>query len=108
MRSPWTHEELNAMLRTTRKSIEQTEADYPDARGVPPLTEDEARELLFGIIEKAKERTLTEAEAFLHGQLLAAFRMTILARKLGLPPKRYYVISEDDIFRLTNGGGAKP
>jgi len=108
MRSPWTHEELSAMLRSTRQHIEQTEAAYPEARGLPPLTEDEARELLFFLVETGRERTLTEAELFLHGQLLAAFKMAILAQKLGKPPGRYYVIAEADIPRLTNAGGGQP
>ncbi len=104
MRSAWTHEELGAMLKTTREIVEQTEAEHPDARGLPPLTEDEARDLLlFGLIETAKKRALTEAECFMCGQLLAAFRMAILAQKLGRPPGRYYVISEADIEKLSSG-----
>ena len=61
MRSPWTHEELNAMLQSTREHIEQTETAFPDARGLPPLTEDEARDLLFFLVQTGSERTLTEA-----------------------------------------------
>ncbi len=105
MRPPWTHEELDAMLRSTREHIAQTEAAYPEARGLPPLTEDEARDLLFFLVETGRERILTEAECFLHGQLLAAYKMAIMAQKLGKPPGRYYVIAEADIPRLTGAGG---
>ncbi len=101
MRSAWTHEELDAMVKTTREIVEQTEAEIPDARPLPPLTEDEARVLLLALIEMAGERPLTRAECFLHGQLLAQFRMAILAQKLGRPSGRYYVISEADIEGYT-------
>ena len=107
MRSPWTHEELDAMLRSTRQHIDQTESEYPDARPLPPLTEDEAFKMLNLIAETAAERALTPSECFLHGQLLAAFKMAILAVKLGRPPGRYYVIAEADIPRLTNAGGGE-
>ncbi len=99
MRSPWTHEELVAMRERTRTKIEQTEEANPDARGLPPLTEDEARDLLRALIDKAAERALSQSECFLHGQLLAGYKMAIQAKMLDWPPGRYFVISEADIAK---------
>lgn len=97
MKSPWTHEELRAMLRTTQTSMERTEAERPNIRPLPPLTEKESRDLIDSILDSAAERALTTDELFLFGQLLAQYKMAIEARMLGRPPGRYYVISEADI-----------
>jgi hypothetical protein len=99
--SPWTLEELAAMRQVTRQSIEQTEAARPDARPLPPMTEEESLKLLYGMVDLAQERVLTSAEGFLFGQLMAQHRMSIEARMLGRPPGRYYVISEADIARMS-------
>ncbi len=99
-RLPWTHEELSAMLQSTREHIARTEAAYPEARELPLLTEDEARDLLFFLVATGRERILTEAECFLYGQLLAAYKMAIMAQKLGHADGRYYVISEAEIVKV--------
>jgi hypothetical protein len=98
MKSPWTHEELGAMKRRLAERCNQTEERRPNIRPVPPMTEAEAAELLQALAETALARVLTEDEVFLHGQLLAAYRMAVRASMLGRKG-RYYVLSEEDIAR---------
>ncbi len=99
MRSPWTRDELNTMLRSTERRIEATEAEMPGVRPVPLLLEDECRKLMDGLLDKAELRVLTREESFLFGQLLAQYRMAVQAAVLGKKGGRYFVISEDDIER---------
>lgn len=51
----------------------------------------------------ATMRMLTEAEAFIGGQLLAQFQHATRATMLG-KKGRYYVISEEEIERAQAGG----
>jgi hypothetical protein len=99
MISPWTHEELEEMKNTLEESINRTEAENPNIRPLPPMTLDEAKELLLALADTATVRVLTEDEAFLHGQLVAAYGMAVRAATLG-HSGRYYVISEQDIARV--------
>ncbi len=98
MRSPWTHDELRAMRLANDAILEQYEAEEPSARPLPPLAEEECRDLLNSMVRVAEQRALRQDESFLFGQLLAQYRMAIEARMLG-KHGRYYVISEADILR---------
>ena len=82
-----------------QERIDRTEAEHPDVRPLPPMTLNEAKELLLAVAEAATARPLTDDEGFLHGQLVAAFGMAVRAETLGRPG-RYYVISEEDIARV--------
>jgi len=99
MTSPWTHEELEEIKSRLKERIDRTEAEHPNIRGLPPMALDEAKDLLLALASTAMERVLTEDEAFLHGQLVAAFGMAVRAETLG-HRGRYYVISEQDIARV--------
>ena len=63
------------------------------------MGEDEAKDLLIGLMQIAATRMLTENESFFCGQLLAAHRMAVEARMLGRRG-RYYVISGEEFDRL--------
>ena len=97
MKSEWTHEELGRMKRQVDESINEFEAENPNARPLPPLSEQESKDYLFSMFDLATERPLTIDEAGLAGQFLCCFRMAIEARMLGKPKGRYFVISEADL-----------
>jgi len=99
MQSPWTYEELERMKQSLSASLDQTEKDRPNIRPLPPLSEEEAIDLLNVLIGTAHRRTLTEDEAFLHGQLLSCFRMAVRADSLGRKG-RFFVLRQDDFERL--------
>jgi hypothetical protein len=101
MRSPWTHEELAAMRSSLEASILETEAEEPNIRGLPPMTEDEVKGLVLALIATAEHRVLTHEEVFLHAQLLAQFGMAICAKMLG-KNGRYFVLSEADVERASS------
>ncbi len=98
-RLPYTHEELVQMRDRLRESLARTERENPGARPLPPLGEDEARELLLALGETAETRVLTADEGFLAGQFLAAYRMAIEARMLGRRGDRYFVVSESELLK---------
>lgn len=98
-RSPWTHEELETMKARLDASITQTEREHPNIRPLPPMTEDESKGLILRLGETAARRPLTPDEVFLHGQLLANFRIAVQAKTLGYSG-RYFVISAEEIERL--------
>jgi hypothetical protein len=97
---PYTYEELAAMRKTLDGEIQEIVGEFPGARPLPPLSEDEAHRLLFGLLSVAMDRRLTRAEGFLGGQLIAAYQMGIRAAMLGRPNERYFVFSQDDIEML--------
>jgi hypothetical protein len=99
MKSPWTIEELDGLKRRLEKSINGMEKAEPGLRGLPPMAEDEVREMLLAFLETAATRPLTRDEASLCGQLLCQFRMAVQAQILGRKG-RYYVFSEDQINKL--------
>lgn len=99
MKAQYTHEELAELKRTLSESLSRTEEEYPDARPLPPMEEEEARDMLLTLVGAAKQRPITADEAFLFGQLVAAYRMAIEARMLGRKG-RYYVLSESQINDL--------
>jgi hypothetical protein len=99
MRSAWTIEELDGLKHRLEKSINSTEKEFPDLRGLPPMTEDEAKGMLLAFIDTATTRPLTVDESALCGQLVCQFRMAVQAQILGRKG-RYYVFSEDDISKL--------
>lgn len=99
MRSPWTHEELAALRRRLTKRLEDAEAENPDLRPLPPMTEEECRETLLAFGDQLPP----DADSMLFGQLLAQYRQAIEARMLGRRG-RYFVISEADLERLKGGG----
>jgi len=96
---PYTHEELAEMRTRLSNSIQQAEHDNPGARPLPPMLEQDARDLLLELTKIAVERLLTSSESFMAGQLLAVYRMAIEARMLG-HHGRYYVVSEADVERI--------
>jgi len=100
MPKPWTHEEIRAMMRKLDASLKRAEAEEPHARPLPPMTEEECREAMFGLLDVAAGRVLTHPERFLFGQLLSQYRQAVQASMLGRRG-RYYVMSEEDIARLT-------
>ena len=100
MHSPYSREDLAAMKNRLEEELRSFERQYPEARPLPPMEEEETKALLIDLMEVAATRMLTMDESFFFGQLLAAYRMTIEARMLGKPAGRYYVIAEADIDRL--------
>jgi hypothetical protein len=99
MKQPWTHEELADLRSRVERRLEDTETEHANARPLPPLSEDEAHELLDSIIDLAAQRALTLDDCFLFGQTLCCYRMSIEARMLGRKG-RYLVLSEEDIARI--------
>jgi hypothetical protein len=99
MPSPYSREDLAAMKNRLEEELSGVERQYPEARPLPPMGEEETRALLIDLMEVAVARMLTEDEGFFFGQLLAAYRMAIEARMLGRPAGRYYVISEAELDR---------
>lgn len=103
-RTPYTLEELRAIAPKLQKKIEtvidEFEALYPETRPVPPLTIDEARELLLNLIDATTERILTHYEVFLAGQLLSQYTQALRGELLTGKKGRYYVISEIDLKKL--------
>ena len=116
LRDRWTHEELADLRRELEAELVQTERENPGVRPLPPMTEDEARGLLLDLVWTAKGRILTNAEAFMAGQLIAAYRMAVEARMLGRRGGRYFVIGEEELKAVnlrrnsSNGldGGGQP
>jgi len=110
-RPPWTFEELKAVAGPLREKIDvegiACELENPDARPLPPMTVEEAREMLICLVERGANRQLTRPEMFLHGQLLACFEMAVRAETLG-KPGRYFVISEQQINDLCAQHGLQP
>lgn len=96
---PWTHEELNALKAKLDISIETTDRENPNIRPLPPMEEQEAHDLLLGLVEIATTRLLTRDEAFMIGQLLSCFKMAVQATTLK-KPGRYFVISEEQISKF--------
>ena len=101
MKSPWSHEELCALSERIERDIRRTEEENPDIRPLPPLSEEEAKNLILDLTAVAVQRQLTHDESFLIGQLLSGYRMAVEARMLK-KPGRYFVLSEADIQRLMN------
>jgi hypothetical protein len=96
-RSEWTHEELSELKRKIESSLRATERKYPDIRPLPPMDEEEARDLLHEFFSAAAERLLAESESVMMGQLLAAYAMAVEARMLGMKKGRYMVLSEEQL-----------
>ena len=95
----WTHEQLQSMRRKLLDEIVEIKQEFPNTRSLPPMSENEAFMMLSALCDVAQTRTLTRDEAFLHGQLLSAFRMGVMANTLG-HNGRFFVVSEEDIERL--------
>jgi hypothetical protein len=102
MTPPYTHEELDELKRGLEERLGRTEREYPEARPLPPMDQEEAHEMLQTLLATAAQRALTRTESFLAGQLLASYRMAIEARMLGRRG-RYYVLSESDLDKLMRG-----
>lgn len=98
MNSPYTYEELSALKNKLDTEIKEYEQEA-QARGLPPLAEQEARELIIGFLNTATERLLTKEECFLAGQLLGQYKMAVTALTLG-KEGRYFVVSQADFERL--------
>ena len=100
-RIPWTREELQALVPKLEANLKRTEEDMDlffeeEIKPVPPMTENECFALLMGLMDQAHQRPLTRKECFLHGQILAQYRMAVAATVMG-KKGRYYVIPEDAI-----------
>ncbi len=94
---PLTHEELQRLIPRLEKSIEDIVAEQPhEVRGLPPMTVEECESYFYGLTDIAAQRPLTQAECFMHGQLMCCYRMAIQAEMLG-KKGRYFVFSEDEI-----------
>lgn len=92
MKQPWTIEELQDKFKA---QFEVLEFEYPEARGLPPMTTKDALWFLNQIIETAYNRTLTTEEIFLHSQLLCNLTMAAKAEALGYKG-RVFLITEDE------------
>jgi hypothetical protein len=99
MRSPWTLEELSSIQQRLGESMARTEESNPDIRPLPPMTEEETKEMLLAFFETATIRTLTADEATMCGQLLCNFRMAVRAATLGYIG-RYFVVGEGELEKL--------
>jgi hypothetical protein len=86
-------------LKRKESALNKAERESPDIRGLPPMSEEEARGLLVALMETAAVRVLTGPEAFLAGQLIVAHRMAVEARMLGRK-SRCYVITEEDLAAM--------
>jgi hypothetical protein len=100
-RAKWTHEEIAELKQKLEGSLHATEEEHPDIKPLPPMDEEEAKNMLYVLFRAAAERLLSESESLLLGQLLAAYRMAVEARMLGRKG-RYFVVSEEEI-RLMQG-----
>jgi hypothetical protein len=103
MKPPYTHEELADLKSKLTAHLTDVEQEFPDARPLPAMTEEEAGELLITLVQTSTTRTLTREEVFLMGQLLTTYRMAIEARMLGRKG-RYFVVGEKDIERMRRNG----
>src|SRR5262249_22512968 len=93
-RRQWTRAELDAALACTEARLAETEADYRDARPVPPMTVEECLGYGQALMDLARGRPLTRQECFLHGQLMSVLIHAATAEALGYRG-RYFVIPED-------------
>lgn len=84
------------MIPKIKERLERAEVEF-NAKGLPPLNVDECKEFLFDLIEIAHERPLSKDEIFLHGQLIAQYKMAITAEMLGRKGERYYVFSATEL-----------
>ena len=98
-RLPYTRHELNRMFRTADKKRKKYEEKYPEARPLPPMTEDECQEMFYRILDIAAERALTLEECFLHGQLLAQYRSAVWGTARGYKG-RVFVVHEEALDAL--------
>jgi hypothetical protein len=96
MRPLITFEEAQALIPKLARAVTAIEQDYPNARALPPMTVDEAYELINRLVDHAAQRVLTRDECFLHGQLISVYRMAVIAETLG-KKGRYFCLSEDDL-----------
>jgi hypothetical protein len=99
MRLPWTLEELSSIQQRLGESMARTEESDPDIRPLPPMTEEETKEMLLAFFETATIRTLTADEATMCGQLLCNFRMAVRAAMAGRKG-RYFIFGEDELARM--------
>lgn len=97
--SPWTHEELQALLPKLEKKLVTEEIENPGIRGLPPMTVEESKNYFFKLIDIAKERPITFSESLIFGQLLSVFQQAVRAEMLG-KKGRFFVISEDEINQI--------
>ena len=96
MKEPWTQEELEQLIPKLEAQMRSVEEEHENIKPVPPLTEQECIDYLCRLVEIGTQRILTDSEVFLHGQLLAQFRQSVIASTLH-KRGRYYVIHEDEI-----------
>lgn len=104
-RPPYTHEELGELKSKLAAHLRDVEEEFPDARPLPAMTEEESGDLLVTLVQTSVTRTLSQAEVFMVGQLLSNYRMAIEARMLGRRG-RYFVVTAS-VFNLKFQTGAK-
>lgn len=93
----WTQEELKQVRARLKAEVIAQESLAPaDAKPLPPMTVDEARDWIGLILTIAEQWPLTPSEAHLHGQLLCIFMHAVRAETLGRRG-RYFVIHESEV-----------
>lgn len=104
-RTPWTRQQLQALLPVVEKRLEQIAAEQDEeVRGLPPMDSEECLQYFGRLMDLAASRPLTQRECFLHGQLLQQFRQAVFAEARG-HKGRCYVIPESTITRLLEEAG---
>lgn len=98
----WTRTELDALIPTINNELTQIENKYEEVfvKPIPPMNKEECIEKLISLVEGAKITPITDQQAFIHGQLLAQFEMSVRAETLGHPRGRYLVIDSEMINEM--------
>lgn len=97
---PYTREELQSLIPQLKKKMDDIAAEQPhEVRPLPTMNIEECKDYFFRLMDIAAERPLTQAECFIHGQLLSCFQMAVKAEMLG-KKGRYFVFGEDEIKNL--------
>jgi hypothetical protein len=104
MRSPYTRQQLDEALPRIESRLRATEAIFRDARPLPAMTIEECHDLFCRLMDHAQRRPLSDAECFIHGQLISVFKQAVTAETLGRPG-RYFCVSEDDVVSIVESSG---
>lgn len=98
-RTPWTREELKALIPVLDRELTNAENEYRNVKPLPPMTVEECEQLHRGLLDIAGERALTMEECFMMGQILACYQSAVRAEMLG-KKGRYFVVAEDQLNEL--------
>jgi len=95
--------ELQELLRSKRDALELDiaayETEWPDARGLGPMTREEAEQTMLGMLDIGRHRPFEEEGIFLLGQILAVYRHAVTAEVLG-KPGRWFCINEEQVLAM--------